>query len=54
MVNFQITIDDSGAVRVDDEYEIGRLDTLKEVPVEFLEDILVSQDWLPVCGVVIF
>ena len=43
----------SGAVR-DDEYEIGRLDTFKEVQVEFLEDILVSQDWLPVCRVVIF
>jgi len=42
------------ALRVDDEYEIGRLDTFKEVPLEFLEDILVSQDWLPVCGVVIF
>ena len=43
----------SGAVR-DDEYEIGRLDTFTEVQVEFLEDILVSQDWLPVCRVVIF
>jgi len=44
----------SGAVRVDDGNIVGRLDTFKEVPVEFLEDILASQDRLPVCGVVIF
>ena len=44
----------SGAVRVDDGNIVGRSDIFKEVSVDFLEDILVSQDWLPVCGVVIF
>ena len=44
----------SGAVRVDDGNIVGRLDTFKEVSVDFLEDTLVSQDRLAVCGVVIF